>query len=180
MTSWVISAEFVEQAPVTNWPLRILLVGVVVAITAWVLWAMWRGWQGRLRRQADLPMPASDAPGPWQMATEGMMLGTSSSGDWLDRIVVADLGVPSRAVMHVADRGVWIERTGARSVFIPASQMRDVRLDRGVAGIVREKDGVLVMTWQLGDRLVDSGFRADDPAAQRRLLDGVMALVEQA
>jgi hypothetical protein len=179
VTAWVISSDFVEQAPVTNWPLRILLVGVVMAITALVLWAMWRGWQGRLRRQGDLPMPASDAPGPWQMAAEGMMLGTSSSGDWLDRIVVADLGVPSRSVMHFADSGVWIERIGARSVFIPSPQIRGVRLDRGVAGMVREKDGVLVVTWQLGDRLVDTGFRADDPATQRRLLDGVMALVEQ-
>lgn len=173
------SSDFVEQAPVTNWPLRILLVGVVVAITALVLWAMWRGWQGRLRRQADLPMPAADAPGPWQMATEGMMLGTATGGDWLDRIVVADLGVPSRAVMHIADSGVWLERTGARSVFIPSPQIHGARLDRGVAGMVREKEGVLIVTWQLGDRLVDTGFRADDPTAQRRLLDGVMALVEQ-
>jgi hypothetical protein len=175
----VIPREYLEQAQVTNWPLRIALVAVVIAVIGLVVWAMWRGWQGRLRRQSDLPWPAETGDGPWTIDAPGMFLGTSRAGDWLDRIVIADLGVPSRGTIHSGQSGLWIERIGARSVFIPAGAVVGVRLDRGVAGTVREKEGVLVLTWQLGESLIETGFRADDSAKQRDLLNGVMAWVGQ-
>lgn len=174
----MIPREYVEQAQVTNWPLRIVLVAVVIAVMAFVVWGMWRGWQGRLRRQSDIPWPAETGDGPWTISTPGLFLGTSRAGDWLDRIVIADLGVPSRGIIHGGPHGIWIEREGARSVFIPADAIVGGRRDRGVAGTVREKEGVLVLTWQLGEAVIETGFRADDSAKQRDLLNGVMAWVE--
>lgn len=175
----MIRAEYVEQATVTNWPLRIALVAVVIAVIALVLWGMWRGWQGRLRRQGDLPLPAVEGVGPWVVEVPGLMVGSSRAGDWLDRIVIGDLGVPSRGVLRCGPAGVWLDRIGARSVFIPVADLVAVRADRGVAGMVKEKGGVIVVTWRLGEAEIETGIRADDPTEQRTLLDGVMALVEQ-
>jgi len=49
-----------------------------------------------------------------------------------------------------------------------------VRADRGVAGTVRSKDGMVVITWRLGDRVLDTGFRADAATDHASVLDGLM------
>lgn len=170
------AADFVEQAQVTNWPLRIALVAVMFAILALVVWGMWRGWRGRMHRQQDVPPPATVTVGPVDAECTGVFIGTSRAGDWLDRIVVHDLGFPSRGAMLVGANGITFRREGARSFHIPAADVHSVRLDRGVAGTVRERDGVLVVTWTLGPALIESGFRADDAAAQVAMLDRCMAL----
>jgi hypothetical protein len=76
--------------------------------------------------------------------------------------------------MVVSSVGVWLRRVGARSVFIPSADLVALRVDRGTAGTVRAKDSVIVLTWQLGDRILDTGFRADESSAHADLLDGLM------
>jgi hypothetical protein len=171
--------EYVEQAQVTNWPLRILLVLVVIAIVLLVLGAMWRSWRARAARQADIPPPALAGLDAAVLRARGLFLGTARAGDWLDRIVVHDLGVPSRAEVQVGSAGVQFLREGARDLFIPAADMRAVRTDRGIAGVVREKEGVIVLTWQLGKEYIESGFRPDDAREREPLLDSCMALVSE-
>lgn len=169
--------EFVEQAPVTNWPLRILLVAFVLAVIALVVWAMWRGWQSRANRQREIPEPTMGAIGPVAQTADGLFLGTSRAGDWLDRIVVHGLGVPSRSRCAVGASGIAFEREGAPSFAIPATALDAVRLDRGVAGMVRERNSVIVLTWRLGSAHIESGFRPDDSEQGAILLDRCMALV---
>lgn len=174
--------DFVEQASITDVPLRIALVGVVLVVIGLVLWGMWRGWRNRQARQADIPEPAEvAAPGDaFTIRVPGQFIGSSRHGDWLDRIAVHDLGIPSRASACVGPSGLWFDRVGARSVFVPRADVRDVRIDRGIAGRVRERDGLVVVTWALGDATIDSGFRADDHREQEALLDGCMALLADA
>ncbi len=173
------TSDFVEQAPVTNVPLRVLLVLIVLAVVALVLWGMWRGWKGRQVRQMDIPAPLRAGPEgtEYSLVVAGQFLGSARHGDWLDRIAVHDLGVRSRGRACVGAAGIWFDRDGARSVFLPAQAVLDVRVDRGIAGVVRERDGVLVVTWQLGATRIDTGFRADDSEDQVALLDGCMALL---
>lgn len=173
----VLLEEYVEQAQVTDWPQRLLLVGIVVAVIALALWAMRRGWLARQRRQRDIPAPMDAPLGQWQLgdAVPGLFAGTGTSGDWMDRIAVHDLGVRSRARLSWGGDGVFLEREGARSVAIPAAAIAGVRTDRGVAGTVRAKDSMVVITWRLGDRLVDTGFRADASPDHTTVLDGLMA-----
>lgn len=174
LTTAQFATEFTEQAPVTNWPLRLALVGVMVAIIALVLWAMYRGWRSRQQRQSDIPAPQLVHGDQDLDGAAGLYLGTSIAGDWLDRIAVHGLGVRSRARVSVAPGGVVLFRDGAPAFLIPAEDIRAVRTDRGVAGTVRAKDSVIVVTWQLGEAVVDTGFRADDSADHRTLLDGLM------
>ena len=171
----IIAEEFVEQAQVTNWPIRLALVAAMVAIIAVVLWAMRRGWQARIRRQADLGEPADATGEPTADAVPGLYIGTAFAGDWLDRVAAHGLGVRSRARLDFSDRGIAIYRDGAPSLWIPAGQVLLVRVDSGVAGTVRSKDSVVVVTWRLGDRDLDTGFRADDAAGHRTVLDGLMS-----
>ena len=180
----VFAAGFTEQAQVTNWPLRIALVAAMFAIIVVVLAAMLRGWRSRQRRQADIPAPAAwqaerwqdeqNAPRPDVQAVSGLYVGTATAGDWLDRIAVHGLGVRSRADLMVAPDGIGVRRIGASSFVIPQADVVGVRTDRGVAGTVRAKDSVIIITWRLGEHQVDTGFRADDDAEHRTLLDGLM------
>lgn len=173
----VVLADYAEQAPVTNWPLRFALVGAMVLAVAWALWAMRRGWVHRQERQADVPAPA-DTPPPAAVLGDpvpGLFAGTGNNGDWMDRIVVHDLGVRSRAALSYGPDGIWFDRVGARSVFVPEHAIVGIRSDRGVAGTVRERDGMIVVTWRLGDRVLDTGFRADAGADHRACLDGLMS-----
>jgi hypothetical protein len=168
--------DYVEQAQVTNWPARIVLVVVVIGLIALALWGMRRGWRNRAARQADLPEPPAAPPPTAELgpATAGLFAGTGTNGDWMDRIVVFDLGVRSRAAVSWGPDGVWFDREGARSLFIPKDAIVGIRADRGVAGTVRSKDGMVVVSWRLGDRTVDTGFRADVSADHRTVLDGLV------
>jgi len=169
-----------QSAPVTQWPLRLLLVGVVVAVILLVLLAMRRGWRNRARRQDDVAEPLASPPASWAPPSppvRGLFLGSTSSGDWLDRIVVHDLGVRSRADLEVGAQGVLIRRAGARDVFIPRAALRTAQSQRGIAGKAFERDGVVVLTWDLGGRLIDTGFRADVAEEHEVVLDRVRELL---
>ena len=182
MTARLLAAADPVSAPVTQWPLRILLVLVVVAVIALVLLGMRAGWRRRAREQADIAEPllppdvlADTTAGP----VSGVFLGSTHHGDWLDRIVVHDLGVRSRASAEVGPSGVALRREGARDVFIPAATVRGAEMARGIAGKAYERDGVLVVTWELGGRLVDTGFRADVADEQRQLRDAIVGLTAE-
>lgn len=175
MIGMLLAAE-PTSAPVTQWPLRILLVLIVVGVIALVLLGMRRGWLRRARSQEQLPAPpmpgtASDDSD----AVAGVFLGSTSHGDWLDRIVVHDLGVRSRVLVQVLPEGVALWREGARDLLIPTASLRGAGMARGIAGKAYERDGVLVITWDLGGRLIDTGLRADVAEDQRTLLESVLA-----
>ncbi len=167
-------APFTEQAQVTNWPLRLALIAVVVAVIALAVWGMAVSWSRRGRSQqaiAGAGLPPVRPVGEWLAPVPGRYLATTRTPDWLDRVVVHGLGVPSNASVSVGSAGVLIERQGANDVFIPAEDLAGVRLDRGIAGAVYEQGGVVLFTWKLGDTLLDSGFRA-------RRIDDHVAVVE--
>jgi hypothetical protein len=152
-----------QSAAVTNWPLRLLLVAATLLVIAGLLALMRWGWKGRERRQIEvsrpLPVPPHDAV--FVIDVPGVYIGAARNGDWLDRIVVHGLGVRSRGALNVGEQGIWVERVHANSFFVPADEITRIRIDRGVAGTVRSKDSVVVVTFALGATLVDFGFRAD-------------------
>lgn len=161
---WAAGPGYTEQAQVTNWPARIALVVVVLLVIGLACWGMWRGWQNRARRQEHIPAPVAPPAAlaaAGGAAVRGRYLGSTTAGDWLDRVVVHHLGVVSNADLVVADEGVLFEREGEPDLFVPRASLREVRLDRGIAGEVYEQGGVVVLTWQLGEALLDTGFRAN-------------------
>ena len=141
---------------------RTLLSVAIVALVLLGVAGMARGWRNKGRRQADLPgLPAvpTGLGEPLVDDVEGVYVATTSAGDWLDRIVVHGLGVRSNAHLTVARPGVLLTREGAPDVFVPAERLTGVQLAKGMAGTVVEDDGLVVLTWQHGDRQLATGFR---------------------
>ncbi|MDT0343722.1 PH-like domain-containing protein [Streptomyces litchfieldiae] len=151
---------------VTDWAARIGWVVGLLLFVALVYWLMREGWKWRATLQGDLPeLPAvpGTAAEP-RLRFAGRYHGTTTAGQWLDRIVAHGLGARSRAELALTDEGVTVLRPGAADFLIPADSIRGARLDKGIAGKVLTEGGLLVITWAHGDRLLDSGFRSDDAA----------------
>ncbi|WP_415938786.1 hypothetical protein [Streptomyces sp. 039-1] len=190
-----------KSAEVTDWAARIgWLVGIVLFI-ALVYWLMREGWKWRGTLQGDLPeLPARPSPattldgdgepsppgmpedtGPVRLSMSGRYHGSTTAGQWLDRIVAHGLGTRSRVELTLTDAGLDVVRPGASDFFVPAAQLREARLDKGIAGKVLTEGGLLVVTWQHGDRLLDSGFRsdrADEHAAWVETLNNMIKTTE--
>jgi hypothetical protein len=169
------------SAPVTDWGPRMVLTFGVLAACLVALWLMWRSWQHKASRQRDLPSVVDvreprDLSGALLGPLPGRYLATTRAGDWLDRVVVHGLGVPSRASLTVLPGGVLLDRQGADDVFVPRASLREVRLDRAIAGAVFEDGGVVVVSWQLGDAVVDTGFRAQEYTRHDEVVRAVQAL----
>ena len=171
------AADYTQQATVTDWPVRIALVAVGLGLIALALWGMRRGWRRRRESQSWIAEPLTAPPdaASFGAPVPGLFVGTAIHGDWMDRVVVFDLGVRSRADVSWGQDGLWFEREGARDLFVPAAAVESIRTDRGVAGTVRARDSVIVVTWRLGEAVLDTGFRADDTDGHGTVLDGLTA-----
>jgi hypothetical protein len=169
-----------RSAPVTHWGARIgWLVGLALFV-ALVYWLMREGWKWRSTLQSDLPeLPgAPDDPGPARLTMTGRYHGSTTAGQWLDRIVAHGLGTRSRVELTLTDAGLDVVRPGASDFFVPAAQLRGARLDKGIAGKVLPEGGLLVVTWAHGERLIDSGFRSDRAAEHAEWVQALNSMTE--
>ncbi|WP_063825806.1 hypothetical protein [Streptomyces mobaraensis] len=156
-------ADEQKSQAVTDWAARAGWVVGLLLFIALLYWLMREGWKWRGTLQGDLPpLPAvPEEPGPARLTLSGRYHGSTTAGQWLDRIVAGGLGTRSRAQLTLTDEGVSVLRPGATDFLIPAAAVRGARLDKGIAGKVLTEGGLLIITWQHGDRQIDSGFRAD-------------------
>jgi hypothetical protein len=184
----VLAGSGEHSAPVTHWAGRILLTLLLLALLTGLYWLMFRGWRRRVARQQDLPVPASVRPGPPAAdpaqtnpaePVEGVYASTTTSGSWLDRIAAHGLGVRSNAWVQVQPEGVFIAREAAPDLFIPAGDLCGAALGPGIAGKVTGGEGVLLITWRLGDRRLDTGFHPRARQDRARLLDQINALTQE-
>ncbi len=146
---------------------RILWVVGLAAFWVLAILLMYIGWRGRARRQADrvgeLPaVPAHLGEQTLSPAT-GLYVGSTLAPSWQDRIAVGDLGFRATGEISRFAAGILLERDGASAIWIPQAAIRAVRTERGLAGKVMSKDGVLVIRWELPSGTeIDTGFRSDD------------------
>jgi len=153
----------------------LVLIGAALAL-------IWFGWRNRLRRQADvetLPAVPAELGGPLASA-DGQYVASTTAGDWLDRIAVQQLGIRTNAALSVHPEGVLFDRSGAGPVFIPAARLTGVRQESGMAGKFVEKDGLLVLSWMLGSRELDTGFRTRRAEDKDLLLATLQDLISAA
>ncbi|MGW0043979.1 PH-like domain-containing protein [Rhodococcus sp. NPDC003348] len=138
-------------------------------IAVWVLFValMYWGWKGRAKRQQDrvgeLPAVPADLGAQLIAPSTGLYVGSTLAPSWQDRIAVGDLGFRATGQLSRHERGVLLERDGASAIWIPQESIRAIRTERGLAGKVMSKDGVLVIRWELPTGTeIDTGFRGDD------------------
>ncbi|WP_151774884.1 PH-like domain-containing protein [Streptomyces abyssomicinicus] len=170
-----------RSAEVTNWPGRIAAVIGLALFVALVYWLMREGWKWRSTLQGDLPeLPQAPEPaGEPELTLTGRYHGSTTAHQWLDRIVARGLGTRSRAELTLTDAGLAVGRPGADDFFVPAGRLREARLDKGIAGKVLTEGGLLVVTWEHGDRLIDSGFRSDRSAEHTEWVAALNDMIEQ-
>lgn len=133
---------------------------------------MLRGWRSRQARQSDLPAPPAPPEIPGSVlagAVPGLFVGTTFADDWLDRVAVHDLAHRAAGWLLVTADGVTVEREGVRDLYLPFSAVTGAATGDALAGKVIGKDGMLLVDWRLGGRLLTSGFRADDHSQHARL-----------
>ncbi|WP_431953788.1 hypothetical protein [Actinacidiphila sp. bgisy167] len=178
MTPVLLIAAEKHSAEVTDWAARIGWVVGLLLFIALVYWLMRQGWKWRGTLQSDLPaLPtAPEQPGEPLLTLTGRYHGSTTAGQWLDRVVAHGLGVRSRVELTLTDQGLDVDRTGAPGFFVPAAQLRGARLDKGIAGKVLTEGGLLVVTWAHGDRLIDSGFRSDHAAEHAAWVEALNTL----
>ncbi len=170
-----------KSAEVTDWAARIgWLVGLALFV-ALVYWLMREGWKWRGTLQGDLPeLPATpDDPGEAKLGMSGRYHGSTTAGQWLDRIVAHGLGTRSRAELTLTDAGVDVVRPGAADFFIPVAALREARLDKGIAGKVLTEGGLLIVTWEHGGKLLDSGFRSDRAAEHNEWVETLNQMIQK-
>ena len=150
-----------------------------LAVVAGLCLLMLKGWRSRQRRQADLPAPLTSAPRsePLLPPIEGLFIGTTTAGDWLDRIAVHGLSDRGAGWLTLTRDGVTVERDGMADLHLPIGDIAAAAPGTRLAGKVVGTDGLLLVDWRLGDRLLTSGFRADDHDEHRRLADAITALL---
>lgn len=159
---------------------RVWLVGLTFAfvVLCWLL--MLKGWRGRQRRQGDLPPPPAlpDDPGGVIVgATPGLFVGTVVAGAWLDRVAVHRLSDRSAGWLTVRSAGIVLTRDGGDALWLPFDAVTGAEPGEALAGKVVGRDGLLLISWRLGRRELQSAFRADDHSTHRRLADAITALL---
>ena len=143
----------------------LIFAAVLVVVIAVVIQLMMRGWQRRSQRQTELIGDLPDVPdqvGAAMLTTRGLYCGCTMAPAWNERITAGDLGYRSKAVLTRYPEGILLERIRALPIWIPQESITAVRVERGMAGKVVARIGILAIRWRLPSGVeVDTGFRAN-------------------
>jgi hypothetical protein len=144
----------------------LIFAAVLVVVIAVVIQLMMRGWRRRARQQTDLMGALPDVPeliGPASITTRGLYVGCTAAPVWSERIAAGDLGYRSKAVMTLHPEGIMVQRTRALPIWIPKDSISAIRTERGIAGKVAARNGILAIRWRLPSGVkIDLGFRANN------------------
>ena len=156
---------------------------VLAVVTLVLLLGMLRGWRARSRRHPVPELPALPAA-PHEPPIEGVYVASTLAGRPWERVVARGLGTRSAVEIRIVEPGpndsgggVLLTRRGARDVFIPGTDLRGVRRASVMIGKVVEADGLVVLTWQVGDTLLDTGLRTRYASERPLLYDRILALL---
>jgi hypothetical protein len=142
----------------------LIFAAVLVVVIAVVVQLMMRGWRRRGQQQeevlGDLPAMPQQV-GPATITTRGLYCGCTMAPEWNERITAGDLGYRSKAVLTRYPEGILLERIRAKPLWIPRESITAIRMERGIAGKVVARIGVLAIRWRLPSEVeIDIGFRA--------------------
>ena len=144
----------------------LIFAAVLVVVIAVVIQLMMRGWRRRAERQAELLGDLPEVPdtvGSAMITTRGLYCGCTLAPAWNERITAGDLGYRSKAVLTRYPEGIMLQRIRANPIWIPQESITAIRMERGIAGKVVARIGVLAIRWRLpSDVEIDTGFRANN------------------
>lgn len=140
---------------------------IVLVILAGLLVLLFVGWRNRKRRQSDVAAPQSPPAdlGTLVATFTGKYVATTAAGDPYDRIAVHGLGFRGPVALTLSETGLLMQVPGENDAWIPLGDVRNIRRATWTIDRVVEPDGLHLIEWTLGDRVVDSYFLLDEPTA---------------
>jgi hypothetical protein len=154
----------------------LIFAAVLVVAIAVVIQLMMVGWRHRGRRQAELIGELPGVPDQVGAATttiRGVYVGSTQAPEWNERITAGDLGYRSKAVLTRYPEGILLERARASPIWIPQDSIAAVRTERGIAGKVATRNGILAVRWRLPSGVeIDTGFRSSNRSEYDGWLEG--------
>ncbi|MFB9776767.1 hypothetical protein [Brevibacterium otitidis] len=158
---------------------RLIPTLIIVAVIIGLFALMWWGWTGRQRRQSAIPAPEAPAADLRLSSPPiaGTYVATTLAAEPLERVAVHHLGVRTTASLGISGTGIVLDRDGVPDILIPAAALEGVRTDSGMIGKFVERDGLIIVTWRLGDTLVDTGFRPRHSADRTPTLASIRQLL---
>jgi hypothetical protein len=143
----------------------LIFAAVLVVVIAVVIQLMMGGWRRRAQQQEEVLGDLPDVPdelGTAGTSTRGLYCGCTMAPEWNDRITAGDLGYRSKAVLTRYPEGILLERIRATPIWIPRESIAAIRMERGIAGKVVARIGILAIRWRLPSGVeIDTGFRAN-------------------
>ncbi|OBK49973.1 transporter [Mycobacterium sp. 1081908.1] len=143
----------------------LIFAAVLVLVIAVLIQLMMRGWRRRSHQQTELIGDLPDVPdkvGTATLTTRGVYCGCTMAPEWNERITAGDLGYRSKAVLTRYPEGILLERVRALPIWMPRESISAIRLERGMAGKVVARIGILAIRWRLPSGVeIDTGFRAN-------------------
>jgi hypothetical protein len=143
----------------------LIFAAVLVVVIAVVIQLMMRAWRCRAQRQEELIGDLPEMPDEVSTATvttRGLYCGCTMAPAWNERITAGDLGYRSKAVLTRYPEGIMLERIRANPIWIPQQSIMVIRMERGMAGKVVARIGILAIRWRLPSGVeIDTGFRAN-------------------
>lgn len=154
---------------------------LVIAFFVGVLTLMYLGWRKRQRSQAGLPRPDTVPDAALEvLRVDGFYVATTLVDEPLNRIAVVGLGYRARASVAVTTGppGVVLSLAGELDAFIPANDIQRIERSTWTIDRVVEKNGLVRLTWLLGDTIVDSYVRVTEALAANALITSVETVIE--
>ena len=143
----------------------LIFAAVLVVVIAVVIQLMMRAWHRRAQQQQELIGSLPEMPDQVSTATvrtRGLYCGCTMAPAWNERITAGDLGYRSKAVLTRYPEGIMLERVRSQPIWIPRESITAIRMERGIAGKVVVRVGILAIRWKLPSGIeIDTGFRAN-------------------
>ncbi len=149
-----------------------LLIWIAIAVGIFTFMAI--AWRARKRRDATLiPETVGLTGEPLATFAHVSYVSTTPVGEPFVRVAVPGLSYKGWADVAVHHEGVAIQVTGEPRIEISAERVRGTDTARGRIGKVVERNGISLLQWEArqadsGARDLESSFRFDTPAEQRR------------
>lgn len=95
----------------------------------------------------------------------------------LDRVIAYGLAHRGNASLSVSEKGLNVERTGETGFRIPQTDLIEVSTGSAVIDRAVEKEGLVVIKWNLGGVALESHFRFVDAKLRAEILSALKTLV---
>lgn len=161
---------------------RLIPTLLVAAVVCAVFALFWFGWRRRVGEQSSIPVPQRPVEGVGLLGepVPGSYVATTTAGDPLDRIAAHGLGLRTDADLVLTEDGIVLDRAGTGDILLPWTDVESVRAGQGMIGKFVEPEGLIIITWRLGDTRVDTGFRTRAAADRTSTIDSIRARIGEA